>query len=351
MDAQKTVPLMRARQNIGDTLVEIEKTYEYFRISGDLEPVISKGIKENQSEFFEALDRLSVAQEFFNSQRQMKSTVNALASIDGLIKRAMAHCVDEVERLLRKCGKCYEVVDNDFEPFNPIQQSTSDSLKLVCGYLNKFRQVNHFNVYKSLRIAQAKSDLKSFEQSVQLGWEGVLGDKSAPYAAGKHPFAKFYQLSFSILRGELQLWGTVLSSSEESITVFLGVCEAVLNEMARVLSPYIAEKKSNNVLKQCNAFLVRLDVLDIFFSEFVQLKELCSGSELGEKNLSLDALYLLRNELAEATMACAIDVLQVLIIQIYSVVSIIHSANFPTLVRSSRCVFIRISRSRLNGRL
>lgn len=309
---QKTMPLMRARQNIGDTLVEIEKTYEYFRISGDLEHVISRGIKDNQTDFFEAVDRLSVAQDFFLNQRNMKSTMNALASIDALIKRAMAHCVDEVERLLRQCGKCYEVVNNTFEPDNPMQPATAEAIKQVCGYLNKFRQVTHLNVYKSLRVAQAKADLKAFEQSQQLGWDGVLSDKSSPYAAGKHPFEHYYALAFSILRGELQMWGTALTSSEDSISVFLSVCEAVLNEMSRVLSPYTSVKSHISVLKQCNALLVRLDVLDIFFSEFVQLKELCSGTDHGQRNLALDSLYLLRNELAEATMTCAVDVLQVI---------------------------------------
>jgi hypothetical protein len=307
---EKTVPLMRARQNIGDTLLEIEKTHEYFRICSDLEPIISKGIKDNQTDFFGALDRLSVAQEFFTHQRNMKSTMHALASIDALIKRATAHCVDEVERLIRTCGKCYEVVNGAFEPLNPMTSATAEAVKLVCGYLSKFRQANHLNVYKSLRVAQAKADLKAHELLQAIGWEGVLSDKAAMYAAGRHPFANYYSLAFSILRGELQLWGTALPSSDDSIAVFLAVCEAVLNEMSRVLNPYLTEKKYTNILKQCNAFLVRLDVLDIFFSEFVQLQELCSGTNAGGGNLSLDALYLLRNEMAEATMTCAINVLQ-----------------------------------------
>lgn len=302
---------MRARQNIGNTLIEIEKTHEYFRIAGDLEPVISKGVKDNQTDFFEALDRLSVAQEFFNHQQNMKSTFHALAVVEALIKRALAHCVDEVERLMRTCGQCFEIVNNVFEPLNPMKPATAEAIKVVCGYLSEHRQVSHLNVYKSLRIARAKADLKAHELSQQVGWETAIVDKSAPYATGKHPFASYYALAFSILRGELQLWGTALPSSDDSIAVFLAICEAVIQDMSRVLSPYIIVKKHTNVLKQCNAFLVRLDVLNIFFSEFVQLKELCSGTDHGSGNHSLDALFLLRNEMAEATMTCAIDVLQV----------------------------------------
>lgn len=291
--------------------MEIEKTHEYFRISSDLEPIISKGIKDNQADFFEAMERLLVAQEFFTSQRNMKSTLHALTAIDSLIRRAVAHCVDEIDRLLRTCGRSYELINGTFEPHNPMQPATADAVKLVCGYLAKLRQVNHFNVYKSLRIAQTKADLKAYEQSLQREWEGVLADKSGPYAAGKHPFASYYALAFSILRGELQLWGTALPSSEDSVAVFISICEAAFLEMARVLMPYTSVKKYTNVLKQCNAFLVRLDVLDIFFSEFVQLKELCSGAEPGHRNLALDVLFLIRNELAESTMTCAADVLHV----------------------------------------
>lgn len=291
---------------------QIAHQYEYFRIASDLEPTINKGIRDNYTDFFEAIDRLSVAQEFFTTQRNMRSTMHALASVDALLKRAMAHCVDEVERLVRTCGKCYEIDNDTFEPNNPMQPATAEAVKLVCGYLNNFRQVNHLNVYKSLRIAQVKADLKAFEMSQQIGWDGVLIDKSAPYAAGQHPFAKYYSLAFSILRGELQMWGTALPSSDEAIAVFLSICENVLLEMSRVLSPYTTVKKSNSTLKQCNSFLVRLEVLDIFFSEFVQLKELCSGTEPGRRNLGLDILFLLRNELAEATMTCAVDVLQII---------------------------------------
>lgn len=291
--------------------MEIERTYEYFRISHDLEPVVAKGVREDQGEFAEALDKLASAQDFFNRQRNMKSTNHALASIDALIKRAMAHCVDEFERQIRLCGKCYEVVNGKFEPWNPMTPNTSDTVKVLCGYLGKFRQVNHLNVYKSLRIAQVKADLKAFENSQQLLWEAVLADTTIPYAAGNHPFEKYYFLAFSILRGELQLWGTALPSSDETIAVFLAVAETVLIELSKTLHPYTSTNKLATVLKQCNAFLVRLDVLDIFFSEFVQIKELCSGIEFGKRNHALDVLFLLRNELAEATMTCAMDLLRV----------------------------------------
>jgi hypothetical protein len=33
--------------------LEIEKTYEYFRIYTDLEPVIARGLREEPADFFE----------------------------------------------------------------------------------------------------------------------------------------------------------------------------------------------------------------------------------------------------------------------------------------------------------
>ena len=70
----------------------------------------------------------------------------------------------------------------------------------------------------------------------------------------------------------------------------MSICEAIILEMSRVLTPYRSFKKTTNIMKQvlhtpltfnaihsthpiqANAFLVRLEVLNIFFSEFVQIK-------------------------------------------------------------------------------
>ena len=50
---KKTIPLSNAKQTIGETLLEIERTYENFRIAGDLEPVINRGARDSPSDFYE----------------------------------------------------------------------------------------------------------------------------------------------------------------------------------------------------------------------------------------------------------------------------------------------------------
>jgi hypothetical protein len=313
-----TLPLTRAKQNIGLTLQEIEKTYEYFKIAAELEGVIAAGVRGNPPEFFEAVERLNTAQEFFNHQGYMRSTASALATIESLMKRALAHCVDELDRLFRRCGKSYALVEEGFVPVNPMEPDVADKIKDLCSVLTKARQASHYSVYKSLRLASVKAELRAFEAAHEAEWTAVLNETTMPYATGNHPFAKYYELAFSIMRGEVQLWGTALPSTPDSVAVLMSICEAIMNEISKVLAPYLSVKKSSNLLKESNYFLIRLDIASIFFSEYVQMKELCSpldksqGSDAGSaarRSFGLDALLLMRDEISGTIIACAADLI------------------------------------------
>jgi len=50
-------------------------------------------------------------------------------------------------------------------------------------------------------------------------------------------------LAYWLLRSELQLWGSTLPSNEESLHVFVAICEALIAELQRVLSPILSEEK------------------------------------------------------------------------------------------------------------
>eukprot|EP00981_Chlorochromonas_danica_P016195 scaffold16024_cov258-Ochromonas_danica.AAC.5 len=85
---QGTARYTRAKDNISATLTEVNKTYEYFRVAAEVKEVINKGINPNHpNDYFEALVKLSYAKQFFESHREIKSSVTVLASIDDLLAR------------------------------------------------------------------------------------------------------------------------------------------------------------------------------------------------------------------------------------------------------------------------
>ena len=75
-----------AKQNISNTLIEVGKTYEYFRIANEVKGIVAIGLnKDTQSEYFEALGRLSNAKIFFEAHREIKSSGAVLTSIESLL--------------------------------------------------------------------------------------------------------------------------------------------------------------------------------------------------------------------------------------------------------------------------
>jgi hypothetical protein len=77
----------RAKENIRLTLVEVGKTYEYFRIASDVRPIINAGLTfESRDAFFEAISKLSMAKKFFKDNREIKSSGTVLKNINALLK-------------------------------------------------------------------------------------------------------------------------------------------------------------------------------------------------------------------------------------------------------------------------
>ncbi len=85
-----TAMYSRAKENIGLTLLEVEKTYEYFRIKTAVEGVIAGGLNmqniAKQKEFFNAISRLTEAKRFFEAhKREIKSSASELDPIEKLL--------------------------------------------------------------------------------------------------------------------------------------------------------------------------------------------------------------------------------------------------------------------------
>ena len=81
----------KAKENIGLTLTEVEKTYEYFRVAQSVNSTICGGLMlqnaAKQKEFVDAFARLTEAKRFFEVHREdIKSSGSALDQIEALIK-------------------------------------------------------------------------------------------------------------------------------------------------------------------------------------------------------------------------------------------------------------------------
>ncbi len=82
----------RAKENISLTLLEVGKTYEYFRVANEVKEIIAVGLIANtQKEFYQALERLSNAKWFFENHKEIKSSNAVLSNIEQLLNVINLH--------------------------------------------------------------------------------------------------------------------------------------------------------------------------------------------------------------------------------------------------------------------
>jgi hypothetical protein len=66
----------------------------------------------------------------------MKSSQSAVINIDNMIKRAMLHCVEEMNRIYRSCGNTFEECkDGSFVVVDPVSEGNVQWLKTICDCL------------------------------------------------------------------------------------------------------------------------------------------------------------------------------------------------------------------------
>jgi len=279
----------RAKENISLTLVEVGKTYEYFRVANEVREVIKAGLHtESQEEFFAALNRLLGAKRFFQTHLEIKSSSQALASTNELLNTALASCMEEFERLLRDSGKTIHFQEGQYSIVNPLTQDSAGDVKAICTVLSGHEDRALFDVYQSVRISKLKSELKEHEASKSKEWHAAARD--GPYEKGSHPFRDYFQLAYWLLRSELNLWGSTLPSTSESLKVFVAICDAVIGELDRVLMPLLSDDfsraYSNPVVKRSKMLLVRLDVLETLTDLYEEFRDLCKPDARNESSAS-----------------------------------------------------------------
>jgi hypothetical protein len=96
-------------------------------------------------------------------------------------------------------------------------------------------------VYQSARISKLKAELKQQETKDAAQW--LAAQQDGPYEKDSHPFKAYFTLAYWLLRSELQLWGSTLPSREDSLSVFVNICDAVVAELNRVLAPILSDQK------------------------------------------------------------------------------------------------------------
>jgi hypothetical protein len=87
---KKTYSYTKAKENIGLTLIEIEKTSEFYRVADVVEPIIDRGLNldnDTHKDFFECITRLINAKRYFQERGQkLKNTETVMNSIEKVLQ-------------------------------------------------------------------------------------------------------------------------------------------------------------------------------------------------------------------------------------------------------------------------
>ena len=293
-----------AKMNIAETIAEVEKTYEYFRITIDVDGIINHGYGNHpHTDFFSAMEKLSRAKQFFEAHRRdIKSSNSALINIENLLHRAEFKLADDLERLLSSGKSSFTFITDEHKnaAINPYSTAIIDEIKTVISAFQANGFDIYYHVYQKVRIDRVKIDLSTHEQEHSDNWAKLLDD--VPYQKGTHPLESYYNLACEIVRGELLIWGSILPQSDDSLAVLITISDFIIKELQRLISPTLLVEfdlnSSNVILKQSNSFLIRMDMLDIFAMNYEDLRDLCRP-DLSNESSASERVTMLRNILVE----------------------------------------------------
>ena len=131
---------------------------------------------------------------------------------------------------------------------------------IILSLVESNKHFAHLETYKRVRVAQVKAELKAHEDFHIDIWNTLQND--VPYKKSSHPFRDYFAFAFEMLRGELQMWGTLLASTTESALVFIAIADAVVFEFQRLLGPLLLENNDkaaspNQILRNVSICIVR----------------------------------------------------------------------------------------------
>lgn len=377
-----TTTLSNAKRNIMLTSLEIEKTNEYFKLANENSIVIANGFKqESVEQFFEAIERITEAKRFFDDHREMKSAHAAMINIDNMIKRAMLHCVDEMNRLFRSCGKTFEEAkDGTFVVINAMTDANASWTKTICDCLEEHQVTSHLPMYLEQRTAIIKQSLKPFENASSTrpgssshnlspaGLMQLIKEGNSLYTKGNLFFPRYMQATLTVLRGETLLFSSILPNpTPQAEKAFCSICMCVVQELLGTISDFVgADKSINNLVgsvsgshsnlggtgsllansfnmkkaeksvedkpvilqRKSNLFLIHLDILDSFLANFYDLRNLATPDDLKDKVLAVPISSLLDEQRSSIVRSCLLGLEHLLqAIRITNTTSAISSSN------------------------
>lgn len=295
----------KAKDNISLTLTEVGKTYEFFRVATEVKELISLGYaKSDHREFLEAYLKLSSAKCFFETHKEIKSASSVLGNVESLLSTAESDLLQEFDRLLQSSNAAQSKAaedNNHSQSSNNISDSNNSGiaqdiqreLKSLCDAFEVSHCKGHFKLFQTARINNMRRILKSLETEQAAAWNALQGDD--PHQRGTLPFNDLFLLAYQILRSEYQLWAGILPTAEDTLPVFIAICDAALSELQRMLSPLLADTTikagkgggTTVVIGQSKILLIRLDLLDIFGQRYEEFRDVCHPDARHESSASL----------------------------------------------------------------
>lgn len=78
---------IKAKENISLTLIEVGKTYEYFKVTNEVKDIINGGLNDNNYEdYLISFSKIHNAKNFFTNNNDIKSAQTVLHTLEGLYK-------------------------------------------------------------------------------------------------------------------------------------------------------------------------------------------------------------------------------------------------------------------------
>lgn len=111
--------------------------------------------------------------------------------------------------------------------------------------LDSSKYIGYYSQYQTSRIQRIRGDLKELETSQGALWNSLQGED--PYQRNNLPFTEMIALAAALLRGEYQLWTSLLPMNEESMSVFISICDALVAELQRLFSPLLSDKATKSL--------------------------------------------------------------------------------------------------------
>jgi hypothetical protein len=134
------------------------------------------------------------------------------------------------------------------EAFGNISSSSLSPLtanRLLFCFPDSSKYIGYYSQYQTSRIQRIRGDLKELETSQGALWNSLQGED--PYQRNNLPFTEMIALAAALLRGEYQLWTSLLPMNEESMSVFISICDALVAELQRLFSPLLSDKATKSL--------------------------------------------------------------------------------------------------------